>query len=449
MQIVAIITIFIQIAAAIIAVSYIRKTMDTTWIFIGGALLLMGLRSLLIVFGYTITSLESSLVALLISVLILSGVFFIPRIFAQYNQNITHLKSLQEIDRAMLSSLSHKGIMNAIIDKLNSALDTDAIAILTVNKNNTFDTFVSHNLNKELEQRIVSDNSGYVSWVIDNRKPLIISQITDDDKEDFLKALRTEGFFSYMCSPVIMKGGTPTGVLTLYSKSPRRFTSREIKFVGAISSQIAIALDRAHLVERIKEMGVESIRALVEAIELRDPYTHGHAYTVAELLVQLGKAMGLTERELILINYAGLLHDVGKISIPEGILLKKSALTDSEWEIIKKHPAHSAQIIEPIRNLRYITNWVLCHHERWDGTGYPLGKKREEIPLQARMLAVCDTYSAMTASRPYRGAFTIEETKVEIERVAGTQLDPAIAHIFLTLDFGEVRKKINNSSTGV
>lgn len=155
---------------------------------------------------------------------------------------------------------------------------------------------------------------------------------------------------------------------------------------------------------------------------------------VAYLAYMVGSAMGFNERELTLIEFAGLLHDVGKIAIPETILQKEAQLSDNEWNVIRKHPLHSVRIIEPVQSLKPVQDWILHHHERWDGGGYPYGKMNSEIPLQSRILAVCDTYSAMIGDRPYRKGLTIEQTKQEIERVAGTQLDPMVVDIFLHSD---------------
>ncbi|GAG82549.1 unnamed protein product, partial [marine sediment metagenome] len=260
----------------------------------------------------------------------------------------------------MLSNLSHKGILNAIVDKLNATLNTDAAAVLTVKKNkknnhsHTLCTFASHNLSKKFQHYLQTSSNGFVSSVIDNRKPLIISKIDDGEEEDFLKTLRSEGFASYMGAPILIKGGNAIGVLTLYSKSPRQYTKREIEFINAMSSQIAIALDRTKLIEKIQEMSFESVRTLVEAIEIRDPYTRGHSMQVAYLAYTIGSAMGFNERELTLMEFAGLLHDVGKIAVPETILQKEDTLTTKEWDIIRKHPLHSVRIIEPVQSLKPI-----------------------------------------------------------------------------------------------
>ena len=439
-------SIIMQIAAGIVAIIYIRKTAHVAWLLVAPTLYFVIFEKFLASHGLVMPLVSPVIVGI---IFVLWAGLSIHKTFKGFKQNISQLKSLCDIDRVMLSSLSHKGLLNAIVDKLNATLDTDAAAVLTPVNNNghkhSLNTFAAFNLSKKFQHYIQTSGNGFVSSVIDTRKPLIISEISDDEDEDFLKTLRAEGFMSYLCAPIIVKNGVPTGVLTLYSKKPRRYTAGEIDFVTAMSSQIAIAIDRTQLIERIQEMSFESVLALVEAIEIRDPYTRGHSTQVAELAVMIGAAMGFSERDLTLLKFAGLLHDVGKIAVPEAILQKKGKLTSEEWEIMRRHPLHSVKIIEPVLNLQPIQDWILYHHERWDGEGgYPLGKKGADIPLQARILAVCDTYSAMIGNRPYRNGLSVEETRKEIERVAETQIDPKIAEIFLNLELDE----FDNSNVG-
>lgn len=366
--------------------------------------------------------------AILLSLLVILKLILITR------QNHQQLIRLRDIDRSILSGLSHKGVMHAIMDKLTSVLKPDAAAILTIEKECSLKTAISNNLSKKFNELIGKMNNGFISTVIENKRPLNITKISEDENESFLRAIRKEGFISYLSAPIIAKGGIPVGVLTLYSRKPRSYTKKELILIGSISSRIGVALDRAQLIERIQEINIESVRALVEAIELRDPYTIGHSIQVADLAVGIAQELEFSERETNLIEFAGLLHDVGKIIVPEAILQKSTVLTDKEWHIIKKHVVHSAKIIEPIRNLRSVQNWILHHHEHWDGSGYPDGIIADKIPLQSRILAVCDTYSAMTRNRPYRKALSDEDARKEIVNVSGQQLDPKIVNIFLSLD---------------
>ncbi len=448
MQIILTVTIIIQLSAAFLALLYIRKSPRFAWAFIALAILPIGVKHLL---SFVTISVSPSLLYGITAGLVISGgIFVVHKIFKQFKQNISHLKSLCDIDRAMLSTLSHKGVMHAIIDKLNTTLNTDAAAVLTISSNGnggyTLNTTASYNISKKLQDYIQTSSNGFVSSVIDNRKPLMISKIDDDEDENFLSTLKDEGFSSYMASPIIIKRSLPIGVLTIYSRKQRQYTKGEIEFINAICDQIAIVIDRTHLLGRIQELSFESVRALAEAIELRDPYTRGHSIQVADLAVVLAKAMHLPEKEIPLIEFAGLLHDIGKIAIPETILKKKDKLTKEEWKTIKKHPTHSAKIIEPVLNLKPIQDWILHHHERWDGGGYPGGQREKEIPIESRILAVCDTYSAMLEDRPYRRGLALNEIRREMRRVAGEQLDPEIVDIFLNLDLEVLNKRTADKS---
>jgi putative nucleotidyltransferase with HDIG domain len=364
-------------------------------------------------------------------VLLSAAVIF--KLASDARQNKQQLIILHDMDRSILSGLSHRGVMNAVVDKLMSLLKVDAAAILTMNKYYGFKEIFSNNLGSNFRKNIKLEDNGFFTSVIANRKPLIISKISKDEDEGFIGTIRNEGFMAYMSTPIIAKGGIPTGVLMLYSRKPRNYTKQELNLIEAINSRIGMVLDRAWLIERIQEINFESVRALVGAIELRDPYTIGHSIQVADLSLLIGRELEFSERNLNLIEFAGLLHDIGKIVVPEAILQKNGKLTKEEWKIIKMHAIHSAKIIEPVANLKTVRTWVLYHHEKWDGSGYPEGRKAEQIPLQSRILAVCDAYSAMTGNRPYRNALSEEEARDEITRVAGKQLDPNIVDIFLSL----------------
>lgn len=178
---------------------------------------------------------------------------------------------------------------------------------------------------------------------------------------------------------------------------------------------------------------LQSVRALVETIERRDPYIQGHSRQVSELALEIAHQLDFTQHVSHLIELAGMLHDIGKIAIPEVILKKATTLNKQEWVIIKKHPQLGVSIIEPINKLRPIQTWILYHHERWDGSGYPEGRKNCAIPIHARILAICDTFSAMTSDRPYRRALSIQRALQEIKAVSGSQLDPHIASLFVRL----------------
>ena len=183
----------------------------------------------------------------------------------------------------------------------------------------------------------------------------------------------------------------------------------------------------------MKEQYLSMVMALAAAIEAKDSYTHGHSTQVMEYAVKIGKELGLGENEIETVRYAGLLHDIGKIGIKDEILSKKGKLSDEEFAELQQHPKYGANIMEQLDLLKDIAPLTLYHHERYDGKGYPLGLKGEEIPIGARILAVADTYDAMIADRPYRKAFPFDYVKKEMKKAAGNQLDPDIVKIFFDI----------------
>ncbi|MCX7995020.1 MAG: HD-GYP domain-containing protein [candidate division WOR-3 bacterium] len=175
------------------------------------------------------------------------------------------------------------------------------------------------------------------------------------------------------------------------------------------------------------------ISKLVRTIEILDSCTKEHSLQVSMLAFELGKFIAFSPHELEMIKCAGLLHDIGKVAVPEKILNKPAPLNEKEWMIMKRHPVISAEIIMESKELREIEPWILYHHERWDGKGYPEGRKGREIPVVAMILAVCDAYSAMTSDRPYRQAMSTEEARNEIKNFREKQFNPDVVDVFLSL----------------
>jgi HD-GYP domain-containing protein (c-di-GMP phosphodiesterase class II) len=176
---------------------------------------------------------------------------------------------------------------------------------------------------------------------------------------------------------------------------------------------------------------LESLRAIISTLEEKDSYTHGHSIRVAEYSVVLAEEIRLSDVEIREVELCALLHDIGKIGIPDNVLLKPARLTRAEFEIMKSHPVRSSKILEKISPLRNLIPGIKFHHERFDGLGYPEGLKGTDIPLYARMILISDTYDAMTSTRPYRLAMDKEIAFAELEKCAGTQFDPQLVEAFI------------------
>jgi putative nucleotidyltransferase with HDIG domain len=191
---------------------------------------------------------------------------------------------------------------------------------------------------------------------------------------------------------------------------------------------------------------METIMALALAVEAKDPYSAGHSKRVGFYAMQIGKVLGFDEEMLRTLTDAGVLHDIGKIGIKDEILMKPSSLTPDEWKIMQQHPLIGEAIVKPVRSLSKVVTLVRHHHERYDGKGYPEGLKGEDIPLGARILAVADGYDSMITDRPYRKRFSLEQTKEELQRSAGTQYDPAIVDAFFKVLDSKAHRLVESTS---
>lgn len=215
----------------------------------------------------------------------------------------------------------------------------------------------------------------------------------------------------------------------------RAVSSVDMKLVNATATHVAIFLENATLYDNLNAMFLGTLEALTASIDAKDRYTCGHSQRVAHLTRALAESLGYDEASLKRFHIAGLVHDVGKIGVPESVLLKPGRLTDDEFEWIRLHPEMGYRILKDIPQLNDVLPGVLHHHERWDGRGYPHGLAGEKIPMIARLIALADSFDAMSSSRTYRKAMSRSMVLEEIRKNAGTQFDPDLVPAFLSLDF--------------
>jgi len=235
-----------------------------------------------------------------------------------------------------------------------------------------------------------------------------------------------------MAAPILGPGG-PVGVLDAESPKSGAFNLDSLTVFETFAHQIAVALENARLHAANRKTFYQTIRALAQVIEARDSYTRGHSERVSQYARRIGEAMGLSRKELQVLEQASLLHDIGKIGVRDAVLHKTGALDDEEREAIERHPTIGDDILHPVAFLREALVAVRHHHEHWDGSGYPAGLSGEAIPLIARIVAVADAYDAMTSTRPYRRALSDSEALAEICRLSGVQFDPVVVRAFRTV----------------
>lgn len=270
----------------------------------------------------------------------------------------------------------------------------------------------------------------------------IINAQAADAFQQFVPAAPSEGQLNVLCVPMTIRDHV-VGVVTVLREPTNKktiFARHDVRQVVDLATQGAMAIEQAQLFAKVRsyaeqvELSYDStLKALTAALDAKDDVTEGHCERVARLTGTLARQLGINDRALVDLERGALLHDVGKIGVPDDVLKKPAALNDREWEAIRKHPLLAGVMISKVGFLEGATPVLLYHHERYDGTGYPFGLAAEQIPLEARIFSVVDAYDAMTSDRPYRRAMRHMDAMREISVNSGTQFDPAIVHEFQRL----------------
>ncbi|MCX7796546.1 MAG: GAF domain-containing protein [bacterium] len=375
------------------------------------------------------------------------------RLFENIQRDLGRIRSLHTIDTSISESLDLKVILNTALNETILQLNVDAVAVFLYRPSiNALEYVYGKGFNTRLiEGATIRLGESLVGLSALERRTVKVLNLQDflmdfnvrvyseNIKRGLEEFVRGEGFISYYGVPLISKGQL-LGVLEVFNRSPLEEDKDWEQFLEVLAKQIAIGIDNARLFRSLEESNIRLINAYEETIEgwayvldLRDRETEGHSQRVADLTVKIAEKLGINSEELVHIRRGALLHDIGKIAIPDSILLKPDKLTEEEWEIMRKHPIHAFHILSRIEYLRPAIDIPYCHHERWDGSGYPRGLKGEEIPLSARIFAVADVFDALTSNRPYRKAWKREEAISYIKEQSGKQFDPKVVKVFLEL----------------
>ena len=272
-----------------------------------------------------------------------------------------------------------------------------------------------------------------VPWVVGHGRSAVVTDVAEDERLGAGRgdgALDTTGLTSILAVPLTRREGV-VGVLCVGFASAHTFGPEEEPLLSTIGGQIAFALQNAEAYEKLDRMYLETVTALAAAMEAKDQYTASHADSLAAVAVAVGNRLGMSDAELRMLQYAAVLHDIGKIGIPGSILNKPEKLTREEFDVMAEHTVIGERIISRIDYLVPIARIIRSAHERWDGSGYPDGLTGDGIPLAARILLVCDAFDAMTTDRPYRRALPTDEALRELDANSGGQFDPRVVDVFL------------------
>jgi putative nucleotidyltransferase with HDIG domain len=351
------------------------------------------------------------------------------------------LQAMRAIDVAITRPFDLRATLNVVISKVITELRVHAADILLLDpKTGMLECVAGRGFRSPILQRPrVPMGEGHPGRAAAEATRAWIPDISKDPKAATELAIEPEeGFVTYCAVPLVSRDRVE-GVLEVFHRTPVDPDAEWIGFLDALAGQAAIAIESALLVGQLQRAHADLARAYdatlegwSRALDLRDQETEGHTQRVAEMTLRLAEVMGVPSEARAHIRRGALLHDIGKMGIPDRILLKPAPLSGDEWEIMRKHPTYAFDLLSPIEFLRPALDIPYAHHERWDGSGYPRGLKGEEIPLAARIFAVVDTWDALRSERPYRPAWSPERVKAYLRERAGRDFDPRVVEAFLS-----------------
>ena len=353
---------------------------------------------------------------------------------------LDRLTALRRIDTCINASFDLQLTLNTFLEQVMTQLKVDAAAILVFDPNiMTLEYNTSRGFHVPLPRYAqVGLGVGQAGQAALQRRFQHCADILETpDVLDGLPIGTAEGFVS-CCAVPLMSKGQVRGVLQIFHRRRACPNGEWHDFLETLAGQAAIAIDNAMLFEGLQRSNMDLMRAYdatiegwSHALDLRDHETEGHTQRVTQMTIRLAREFGLNEAEIMHLRRGALLHDIGKMGIPDYILLKPGALTEAEWEIMRRHPVYAYEMLVPIAFLRPALDIPYCHHEKWDGTGYPRGLKAEQIPVCARLFAVADVWDALRSDRPYRPGWPVEKVRAHIESLSGTHFDPQAVEAFL------------------
>src|SRR4030043_740092 len=350
-------------------------------------------------------------------------------------KKLQRLNTLVELSSLINSTLDTMEIKERAIVAATRLLNAEAGSLLLIDQD-TEEIFFEVALGErgeELKEIRLKKGEGIAGWVTEKGEPLVVHDVQSDDR--FSKSVDQKSTFitrNMVCVP-LKKKDKIIGALQVINKRQGFFDEEDKDALIALANQVAIAIENATLYQELKQAFYYTAMALAEAIEIRDPYTGGHTKRVMDYSNMKGKEIRFPQRELENLELAAILHDVGKIGVKDNILLKKGKLSPEELGEMVRHPKYGAEILNHFRHLSEVALGVKGHHERFDGPGYPDKLCGEEIPLIARIIAVADSFDAMTTDRPYRKAIEMERAFEELKYNMGTQFDKNVVEAFIRI----------------
>jgi putative nucleotidyltransferase with HDIG domain len=337
------------------------------------------------------------------------------------------LTTLYRLVDIITESKTLERVLNSLMDMVSEIVSCEgAMLFLVDEKTGEPDLALKRNISKKNEAKInLQIKQKVIEWTLKKGKTIAMPDI-DEESNDSESA-------TFILVPLIAHD-KPVGLIDIITDTPEGdITTKDLSLLTILAKQAGLSIENVKLYESMTKDKLSIIRALSSTVDAKDHHTAGHSIKVSDYSVKIAEALGLSERDIVDIKYAALLHDIGKIGIPDEIIKKPTKLTPEEFEIVKTHPQIGAKIIKEIESLSAMVPIILHHHERFDGKGYPDGLKGDAIPIGARIVHVTDAYDTMVSARAYRDMLPAELAVSELRKNAGNQFDPKIVEEFITI----------------
>jgi len=377
------------------------------------------------------------------------------RVEASYSQKVeakaSQFEALARVGSEINSSLELPRVLSDVMDNLVTLMGAQRGFLMLKDSDENLIVQVARGIDQiDLDQDEFAISKTVVNKVVETGRLILTRNAQDDPRFESRESVSGFRLLSILCVPLKIKDHL-IGVIYLDNRSlTGAFNDKHLDLIAALSDQAAIALQNARLFDELQagkdELEIAyhaTLEGWVRALDLRDKETEGHTQRVTSLTIQLARKMGFIDDDIVHIRRGSLLHDIGKMAIPDGILLKPGRLTDDERAIVEQHPQFACDVLYPIKFLQPVLDIPYCHHEKWDGSGYPRGLKGDNIPKAARLFAVVDVWDALVSDRPYRAKMSPAEAEKIIRELSGSHFEPSIVDAFFALE--EVKEFSTNN----
>ena len=350
--------------------------------------------------------------------------------YDEIEKRLQNEKIINDLSETFYSIKDSHKLLRSVLVYTEKIINSERCAIYFYNEEcDCFSVIESINFNKLDKCISYKKDEGTIGWIVENKEELLITDTLNDLRFTFKHSWSAD-ISMLLQIPIFNENENVIGVISYFGNDLNlNFTP----YLKQLSKMVSVTIQNSNLITEIEKAHFSIIRGLVKAIELKDKYIKGHSERVMEYSLMLGKKLNLSDEELKILRYGSILHDIGKLDIPDNVLLKPGKLNEEEYDLIKSHPEKGVKFVEDLEFLRDTLFIIRNHHERIDGKGYPDGLKGDQIERLTKIVTIADAYDAITSKRAYRDALSKEEAIIELKKHKGTQFDSYLLEKFIEI----------------